>query len=180
MINNTVNFLKTNKAVAAILLIASLMVVIFSIYGIVFKGEQNVKKEVTAKQDLAVSNPYGKKQLHPETKKQLQDENYQNIITDVQLDEKIQSGEPVYVYVYSATCGYCSRATPKVMQTAKEMGITVYQFNLLEYEEGWNTYKIEGTPTLMFFIDKMEGFRLVGEYEKEDYKKWFEFVQYRK
>ncbi len=40
------------------------------------------------------------------------------------------------------------------MPLAKEMGIDLKQFNLLEFEEGWDEYHIEATPTIVRF--KME------------------------
>ncbi|MGA9227927.1 MAG: thioredoxin domain-containing protein, partial [Mesobacillus sp.] len=94
-------------------------------------------------EEKAEGNPFGKEALHPETVKQLEDPNYQNIITPDELEKVIKNGEDATVYFYSPTCPHCVRTTPIVSPLAKEMDVNLVQFNLLEFEEGWNNYGIE-------------------------------------
>ncbi|ANE48278.1 thioredoxin [Paenibacillus swuensis] len=108
------------------------------------------------------NNVYGKSEssLNPATRAQLKDPDYQNIIKPEDLDSKIKSGEGVYVYFFSSTCPHCKRTTPVLNPIIKEVGVDVEQFNLLEFEEGWLKYNIEGTPTLIYFKDGKEVDRL--------------------
>ncbi|KHF27140.1 hypothetical protein LR68_04050 [Anoxybacillus sp. BCO1] len=60
------------------------------------------------------------------------------------------------------------------MPLAKEMGIDLKQFNLLEFEEGWDEYHIEATPTIVRFKNGKEVARIEGYYEEDVFRKWFE------
>lgn len=59
------------------------------------------------------------------------------------------------------------------MAVAKGMGVQVDQLNLLEYNEDFNTYNIEGTPTLVFFDNGKEIDRMVGDVGKEATEEFF-------
>ncbi|RSD29208.1 thioredoxin family protein [Mesobacillus subterraneus] len=118
-------------------------------------------------------NPYGKDTLHPETAKQLDDPNYQNIILPDELDKKIESGEASTVYFYSPTCPHCVRTTPIVSPLSKEMGVDLVQYNLLEFEQGWDDYGIESTPTIVQYKDGKEVDRIVGYQEEPTFEAWF-------
>ncbi|MGM9927131.1 MAG: thioredoxin family protein [Bacillus sp. (in: firmicutes)] len=93
-------------------------------------------------------NPFGKDELNSATIAQLDDENYQNIILPEELDQLIKNKEDAVVYFYSPLCEHCKNATPKVMEEAEKLGIEVLQYNLLEFEQGWDDYGIQSTPTL--------------------------------
>ncbi|MBT2759465.1 thioredoxin family protein [Mesobacillus foraminis] len=121
----------------------------------------------------AEGNPYGKDTLHPETVEQLDDPNYQNIITPDNLEKKLDNGEDATVYFYSPTCPHCQRTTPIVAPLAEDMDIDLVQFNLLEYEDGWNQYRIESTPTIVQYKDGKEVNRIVGYNEETAFKSWF-------
>jgi thioredoxin-like negative regulator of GroEL len=121
----------------------------------------------------AEGNPYGKDTLHPETVEQLDDPNYQNIITPDNLEKKLDNGEDATVYFYSPTCPHCQRTTPIVAPLAEDMDIDLVQFNLLEYEDGWNQYRIESTPTIVQYKDGKEVNRIVGYNEEAAFKSWF-------
>ncbi|MCM3662833.1 thioredoxin family protein [Mesobacillus subterraneus] len=123
-------------------------------------------------EEKAEGNPYGKETLHPETVKQLEDPNYQNIITPDDLDKIIKNGEDATVYFYSPTCPHCVRTTPVLAPLAKEMNVNMLQFNLLEYENGWNDYGIESTPTLVQYKDGKEVNRIVGYQEEPTFEEW--------
>ena len=98
-------------------------------------------------------NPYGKDTLDPATIAQLDDENYQNIILPEDLEKKLANKEDGVIYFYSSTCAHCKSATPKIMEEAEKLGIEVLQYNLQEFEQGWDDYGIQSTPTLVVFED---------------------------
>ncbi|WP_409274103.1 thioredoxin family protein [Neobacillus sp. SCS-31] len=120
------------------------------------------------------NNPYGDKNLHPETIAQLDDPNYQNIVTLDNLEKKLADREDLTVYFYSPTCSYCKQATPILMPLAKDMDIDILQLNVLEYESAWADFKIEGTPTLIRFEDGIETSRIVGGRDKAEFQEWLE------
>ncbi|MEH7884628.1 thioredoxin family protein [Bacillus sp. JJ1609] len=124
-------------------------------------------------EEKAAGNPFGKEALHPETVKQLEDPNYQNIITPDELEKVIKNGEDATVYFYSPTCPHCVRTTPIVSPLAKEMDVNLVQFNLLEFEEGWNNYGIESTPTIVQYKDGKEVNRIVGYQDEPVFEQWF-------
>lgn len=125
-------------------------------------------------EEKSKGNPYGKSSLHPETVKQLDDPNYQNIILPEELDDIIKNGKDATVYFYSPTCPHCVRTTPVVAPLAKEMDVDLLQFNLLEFENGWSDYGIEETPTIVHYKKGKEVERIVGYNEKAVFKSWFE------
>lgn len=100
--------------------------------------------------------------LKESTKSQLQDENYQSIILPDDLQQKLNNEESLFVYFFSPECPYCVATTPKLMPIVNELGITVYQYNILEFSQGWADYNIDSTPTLVYFENGKEIDRLVG------------------
>lgn len=129
-----------------------------------------------ANEDKLKDNPYDKENLNQSTIDLLSDENYQNIILPDALEEKIASGEPVVAYMFSPECPHCQKMTPALMPIAKELGIHIDQYNILEYNQGWNDYKVEYTPTLIYFKDGKEVSRIVGDYSK-DTKVIYDFLE---
>ena len=128
-------------------------------------------------QALKGYNPYGSKTLNAPTKDLLTDKNYQNIILPEDLKERIDSGEPTTVYFFSPTCAYCKQTTPIVAPLAKDLGIDLVQYNILEFEEGWSDYKIEATPTIIHFDKGEEVTRVVGTQTKEYFEKLFKSIK---
>ncbi|HWI49819.1 MAG TPA: thioredoxin family protein [Rummeliibacillus sp.] len=125
-------------------------------------------------EDKLANNPYGKDNLNPATIDILKDKNYQNIILPDELEKKIASGKPTMVYFFKSDCVHCKKITPILMPLAKDMGVHIDQFNLLEFEQGWDQYSIEGTPTLVYYKDGKEQLRVVGEQTEDTFKKFFE------
>ena len=150
-----------------LLIIAGIVIVIFA--GIVFLTNQ-------ANDDKLADNPYDTEDLEQATIDQLDDENYQNIVLPAELDEQIASGDPTTVYFYSPTCQYCQQTTPVLMPVAEDMDIDVLQYNLLEYEQGWQQYLIEATPTLIHYENGEEVSRWVGAQPKENIEQFFQEV----
>src|SRR5699024_9191262 len=82
--------------------------------------------------------------------------------------------EDVTVYFYSPTCIHCQRTTPVLVPLAEEMGVDIKKMNLLEFEDEWDTYDIEGTPTLIHFSDGEEKDRMRGEQSEEEFCKFLD------
>ncbi|MFZ3578677.1 thioredoxin family protein [Virgibacillus sp. DJP39] len=119
-------------------------------------------------------NPYGDIDLEQETIDQLDNPNYQNQILPDQLSEKLENGESLTVYFYSPTCIHCQRTTPVLVPLTEELGVEMKKLNLLEFEEGWKEFGIEGTPTLVRYENGEEVDRLSGEHSKKEWRTFFE------
>ncbi|MBU8880117.1 thioredoxin family protein [Bacillus sp. FJAT-29790] len=141
------------------------IIALFAAVGFLTKM-QNEKK-------VSEENPYGKNTLHPETIAQLDDPNYQNLILPEQLEKKLNDKEDVTVYFYSPTCSHCQRTTPVVAPLAMDMNIDLVKFNLLEFDKGWDTYRITETPTIVQYKNGKEVQRITGYRDKEVFKQWF-------
>ena len=126
--------------------------------------------------DKLEDNPYGTDDLKQSTIDLLSDENYQNIILPDALADKIASGEGVVGYFFSPECSHCKNYTPKMMPIAKELDIQVDQLNVLEYGEGFDTYAITATPTMIYFENGEEVARLEGEAPNETTRQFFNDV----
>jgi len=113
---------------------------------------------------VPTSTIYGREasKLHPETRKQLNDPNYQRIILPEELEQVIESKKGTFVYFFSPTCGHCKRTTPVISKIINDMQIDVKQYNLLEFKDGWKKYNITATPTIVYFTNGKEQERLVG------------------
>lgn len=132
---------------------------------------------IDAKNKSAVNdseNPYGKDKLKQETIDQLDDPLYQNQITPEALDEELADQADLTVYFYSPTCIHCQRTTPKLVPLADELDIDVKKLNLWEFEDKWNTYGIEGTPTLIRYENGKEVGRISGEQSEESLQAFFD------
>lgn len=120
------------------------------------------------------STLYGGKSLHPETAAQLNDPNYQNIILPNELENKLKNHMDVTVYFYSPTCPHCKKTTPIVVPLAKDMGVDLVLFNVLEFETAWDDYQLEGTPTIRQYSGGKQVSEITGVHTKEEYAAWFD------
>lgn len=136
-----------------LLIIGGVIIAIFALI-VVLNNQSN---EVKLK-----DNPYGTKDLKQSTIGLLGNENYQNIILPDALYEKVTSGESITAYFFSPECQYCMQMTPILMPIAKENGIHVYQYNMLEFEQEAQPYGITSWPTLIHYEDGKEVSRSVG------------------
>ena len=118
-------------------------------------------------------NPYDDKNLHQETIDQLEDPLYQNQITPDNLDQALADKEDVTVYFYSPTCIHCQKTTPVLMPITEELNVDMKKLNLLEYDDKWNHYAIEGTPTLIHYQDGEEVDRISGQQTEESFRNFF-------
>ena len=119
-------------------------------------------------------NPYGTDKLNQSTVNLISDKNYNNIILPDELAKKIKAGESVTAYFFSPECSFCLEMTPILMPIAKDMDVTVQQYNLLEFGSEAAPYGIESTPTLIQFKDGEEVGRLVGAHPEENIRAFFD------
>ncbi|MEX2414565.1 MAG: thioredoxin family protein [Paenibacillaceae bacterium] len=112
-------------------------------------------------------NPYGlrESELTSSTRKQLNDPNYQNIILPDQLKSMLVNKESGFIYFFSPDCPHCVATTPLLNPVAEQYNVDLPKFNLLQFNEGWNTFDIESTPTLVYYQDGVEVERIVGGME---------------
>lgn len=149
------------------LIIGGVIAVIFALI-IVLTNMSNSNK--------LADNPYDKEDLRQSTIDILDDENYQNIAVPDEVQKQIESGEPTTVYFFSPECVHCQATTPILMPVANDMDVDVLQYNVLEYEQGWTDYSIEGTPTLIHFENGEEVARWSGAQPKENIEEFFNEV----
>jgi len=154
--------------VKKIIIFGSILLALFAAISFLTSYQQNKKAE---------DNPFKKESLHPATIEQLDDPNYQNIILPDELDKKLAKKESVTVYFYSPTCPHCRDTTPVVAPLSKELGIDLKMFNLLEFEEGWDKYNIEATPTIVHYIDGKEVKRIDGYRDEAAFRDWFNSIR---
>ncbi|HHY74831.1 MAG TPA: thioredoxin family protein [Bacillus bacterium] len=147
-----------------IIIFGTIIIGIFVLLGI-FTSMENKQK--------AIVNPYNKETLHPATIEQLKDPIYENIILPDELTKLLDDKGSAFIYFYSPTCSHCKTTSPVVVPMAKELGINLQLFNLLEFDDGWDTYKIEGTPTIVHFENGEEVSRIEGGVEAEQFREWF-------
>ncbi|MED4219521.1 thioredoxin family protein [Priestia megaterium] len=113
---------------------------------------------------------YQKEHLHPKTIEQLKDKNYKNIVRPEVLNKLLNSQKYNYVYFYRSTCTYCKKATPKLNSISETLHIKLQLYNLEEFDQGWDNFKITKTPTLVVFKDGKELKRLEGLREYKEYQ----------
>ncbi len=138
---------------------------------LIFAGIAYLTNKQQSEKTSGGNNPYGKEDLKPATIDQLDDPLYQNIITPEELDEKLKKEEAVTVYYFSPECSHCAKTTPILMPVAEDLDKDIYQYNVLEFEQGWN--EIDATPTLIHYKNGKETSRITGEHSAEEFKQWF-------
>ncbi|WP_191557800.1 thioredoxin family protein [Metabacillus idriensis] len=99
---------------------------------------------------------------------------YKNQISITQLDSEIDSGNSTFVYFYQENCMYCKKVSPILIPLAKDLNIDLKVHDVQKYQESWDKYKIEGTPTLIHFNNNKEVDRINGANDKNIYEEWFE------
>jgi thioredoxin 1 len=144
-----------------IIIFGAIILVLFGALAFMTTYQNNQKAE---------GNVYGKSDLDPATIDQLDDPNYQNIILPDELETKLENKEDTIVYFFSPLCDHCKATTPVLMPVADEVGVEIKQYNILEYEEGWNQYAITGTPTLVHYKDGKEVARVEGSNTEENFR----------
>lgn len=119
-------------------------------------------------------NPYGTDNLAKSTIDLIGNENYDSIVLPDAVDKKIDSGEPTTVYFFHPECHYCMEMTPILMPIAKEEGVKVNQYNMLEFgQQAKDKYGIDQWPALVQFENGKEVGRLVGLQPEENIHEFF-------
>lgn len=118
-------------------------------------------------------NPYGTDNLKKPTIDLIGNENYDSIVLPDAVSKKIESGEPTTVYYFHPECHFCMEMTPVLMPIAKEEGVKVNQFNMLEFQKEAEQYGIESWPTLVQYENGKEVGRLVGLQPEENIHAFF-------
>ena len=149
------------------------MLIIFGVIVILFGAlyfANNYKNKAAIENN---ENPYGKTNLQQETIDQLSDPLYQEQVTPDDLKKRLANKEDVTIYFYSPTCSYCVKTTPNLVPVAEDLNVEVNKLNLLEFNDEWNTYGIEGTPTLIHYKNGEEFARLTGQQSSEAFEVFF-------
>lgn len=133
--------------------LAIYLFIILALFAILFFINQQTKKAnndmyIEDAQRLYSTTP---ETLDSETRKQLNNPEYQNIMLPNELQEKIDNKESFYVYFFSPRCHICVNTTPRLNDIAEESNVELHQYNVLEFEQAWSEYQLSGTPTLMYF-----------------------------
>ncbi|MDQ0269003.1 thioredoxin family protein [Cytobacillus purgationiresistens] len=148
-----------------VIIFLAIIILLFAGVGILTKMQNEQK--------VSGNNPYGKNTLHPETANQLNDPNYSNIILPSDLKDVLADEGDATVYFFSPLCEYCKKATPIVSPLSENMDVNLVQYNLLEFDEGFNDYAIKETPTIIQFKDGKETARITGLQDKAVFENWF-------
>lgn len=117
-----------------------------------------------------IDNPYGTDKLAKPTIALIGNEHYNNIVLPETLAEKINAGESVTAYYFHPECQYCMQMTPVMMPIAKEMGVNVLQYNMLEFP---HPPEITSWPMLVHYEDGQEVGRMGGAQPEENIRAFF-------
>lgn len=146
-----------------------IIVVVIVLFGALYFAVQAKNKQAIDEYE----NPYEKDELHQATIDQLDDPLYQNQITPKKLSEKLNNQETATVYFYDPLCKHCLETTPKLVPLADDYEIDLKKLNLREFEDEWDTYDIEGTPTLIHFEEGTEVDRIEGAQSEQVFEQFF-------
>lgn len=122
---------------------------------------------------FAIGTVLVKNKTHTETN-QSSTENSLNSINMSDLQKKIKDKQDVLVYFYSPECEHCKKTTPILKKINNSLNLNLKAFNILNDKESWDKYKIQGTPTIIYFRNGKEEKRLIGERGEKEYTQWFE------
>lgn len=98
---------------------------------------------------------------------------YKNKITIDLLENDISNNKEKVIYFYQTTCFHCKLVSPIIVPMAEDMNINMQVIDLETYKEGWDKFKITGTPTVIHFKKGKEIDRIEGEQEETTFRKWF-------
>ena len=76
----------------------------------------------------------------------------------------LQGAGPIVVEFMSYGCAYCRNLEPVLQQVAEQVSEqeTIFRVNTAVAQELANSYQIEGTPTLLMFLNGSEVGRVTG------------------
>lgn len=94
-------------------------------------------------------------------------------LTASQVADKLKSGDEFYTYFYQTGCVHCEKVKPYLVPLGEKQDIPFEQIDLAVEQSAWDTFAIEGTPTVVHFKDGKEVSRVSGEQTEEAYKEFF-------
>ncbi len=98
--------------------------------------------------------------------------------TDENVNEYIQSGQPVVIDFWATWCGPCVGMAPTIDKLAEEFEgrVAVGKYNIDEESELSGKYRIMSIPTILFFKDgkQLSELRLAGSQRFETLKEQVE------
>ncbi len=103
--------------------------------------------------------------------KSQEEKEYYNQVNPYELENQLRNGGDATVYFYSPKCPYCKKATPIVNELTEQLGIDLKKVNVHEYEEAWDIYSINATPTIIHYkegnvVSGIEGLKSESEYRQ--------------
>lgn len=128
---------------------------ILALFALLYFINQQSQKEQNEAYTEEAQQLYGTTpdNLDTETRNQLQNPDYQNIILPADFEAKLSNGESGFVYFFSPRCPTCVITTPQLNEIAEQYNVSLLQYNVLEFPEAWTQYNLEATPTLNYFHD---------------------------
>jgi thiol-disulfide isomerase/thioredoxin len=153
----------TMKKIILLIVIPTLLFVSLAVINNVQKNQTNQANNDAAQRLYATDAD----QLNPETVKLLKDKNYQTVITKQTLLQKLKNKDDFYVYFFSPTCPHCKRSTAHVNAAFKQVGLNVYQYNVLEDQSAFAEYQFDATPTIIHFQNGVKHDQAIGEISNE-------------
>ncbi len=145
---------------------ALLVVSAFWFFG---SAEDNVENTEAALQ----INPGSNAEVDPEVLQLFNTENDKLILPD-ELETLLVEEEIFSIYFFSPTCPSCAGSAPSIVEASEEIGVPMRMYDLVEFEEGNEQFKIEEAPTVIVFEDGVEITRFEGHETEEEYIEWFE------
>ncbi|WP_290755104.1 MULTISPECIES: thioredoxin family protein [unclassified Exiguobacterium] len=94
-------------------------------------------------------------------------------LTATQVADKVKSGDEFYTYFYQTGCVHCEKVKPYLVPLGEKQDIPFEQIDLAVEQTAWDTFGIEGTPTVVHFKDGKEVGRVAGEQTEDSYKEFF-------
>lgn len=101
--------------------------------------------------------------------------------TDIDLtvfQEKLNSSEEFYIYIYSPSCFACKELAPSLNSIIREKELEVLALDVSKEnninEEFFKKYKISHTPTLINYKEGNEKSRKIGKMSENDLSNFFE------
>ena len=92
----------------------------------------------------------------------------------------MENEDTFILYIKQTTCDHCKTFSPKLASALKETGLKAYSLNLTNFKEKDQelydkTFKVNGTPTVLFIIDGNESMHNIeGDQSKDKVISMFE------
>ncbi|WP_214739438.1 thioredoxin family protein [Exiguobacterium sp. s48] len=93
-----------------------------------------------------------------------------NAVTAEELQQQLDQDGEVVAYFWQTGCEYCEQVKPYVEPMIEEYDAV--SINLADHNV-WETYGIQGTPTLIRFEDGKEVGRIEGAVSEQQYETFF-------